>query len=245
VTAASDPYSRVYWRLIDDPKFDAIYPDDHGFATWVRLLMAADMAWPASALLPHGVHRASVKHLADVGLIDLGTGGRYRIHGLDKEREARSRHSSTAAQSRHRASSEHPSGIPRASNGTPRRMPSQDETRQDEYEYPASIPDGDRPEVPIVTWLAQTHHVAIPETSGLYRRVIGLVERHGAEVTRKAMERAIAAGAKGDRAIVLGAENFADPIPQPKDDRAAQEAADFERRVQATKRRNAETTGLS
>lgn len=84
------PYSRVYHAIVDDPKFASIYDDDRRLATWLRLLIVAEQAHPASANIPAGTHRASVKALVDAGLLDLGTGSRYRIHGLDAERERRS-----------------------------------------------------------------------------------------------------------------------------------------------------------
>jgi len=81
-------YSRVYWSIVDDPKFISIYDDDHHLASWLRLLLIADQAHPASAHLPANVRRQSVTALADCGLIDL-SGQRYRVHGLDAERERR------------------------------------------------------------------------------------------------------------------------------------------------------------
>lgn len=83
------PYSRVYWSVIDDPKFDSVYDDDRKLATWLRLLIIADQSHPASANIPAGTHRASVAALAKCGLIDLGTSSRYRVHGLDAERDRR------------------------------------------------------------------------------------------------------------------------------------------------------------
>lgn len=82
-------YSRVYWSIVDDPKFVSIYDDDHHLAAWLRVLLIADQAHPASAHLPTNVRRASVKALADAGLIDLQPNHRYRVHGLDAERERR------------------------------------------------------------------------------------------------------------------------------------------------------------
>lgn len=82
-------YSRVYWSIVDDPKFVTIYDDDHHLAAWLRVLLIADQSHPASAHLPSNVRRASVKALADAKLIDLQPNHRYRIHGLDAERERR------------------------------------------------------------------------------------------------------------------------------------------------------------
>jgi hypothetical protein len=83
------PYSRVYWAIIDDEKFKSIYDDNNHLASWMRLLLIADQAWPASAHMPANVRRASVAALVKAELIDLLDGGRYRIRGLDAERARR------------------------------------------------------------------------------------------------------------------------------------------------------------
>jgi hypothetical protein len=108
MTKERDPYSRVYWRAIDDPKFARVWDDDHALSAWLRLLVAADMAWPASATLYHGIRRSALRLLCDVGLVDMQTGGRYRIHGLDKERAARSETGRAAANVRHHGRADAP-----------------------------------------------------------------------------------------------------------------------------------------
>jgi len=89
MTKALDPYSRVYWRIVDDDRFSTIYGDDRHLAAWLRLLIAADQAWPASANLPASARPASVQALVDVGLVELRAKGIFRIHGLDAERSRR------------------------------------------------------------------------------------------------------------------------------------------------------------
>lgn len=84
----SGPYSRIYWRFIEE--FPAIYDDDRTFATWVRLLILADGTYPQPAPLPFGVKSAVVKQLVDAGLVTLVTRNRYRIRGQVAERERRS-----------------------------------------------------------------------------------------------------------------------------------------------------------
>ena len=138
------PYSRVYWEAIDDTKFATVWDDDHALSAWLRLLVAADMAWPASATLYHGVRRTALKALVDAGLVDMQTGGRYRIHGLDKERQRRSDDARAAINTRwHGRSDGAPAytdedygrssdGIPTYPNGSTERIPSQDEPRRDE-----------------------------------------------------------------------------------------------------------------
>jgi hypothetical protein len=83
------PYSRVYWSIVDDEKFAAIYDNDRHLATWLRLLIVADAIWPASATLPATARKASVEALIKAELIDPLPGRRYRIHGLDAERGRR------------------------------------------------------------------------------------------------------------------------------------------------------------
>lgn len=83
------PYSRVYWSIVDDEKFSSVYDNDAALACWMRLLIVADQAWPASAHLPSSAKRRAVQLLAEVELIDLQANGRYRIHGLDAERGRR------------------------------------------------------------------------------------------------------------------------------------------------------------
>lgn len=83
------PYSRVYWSIRDDEKFDAIRGNDHHLATWLRLLIAADMAYPSSADLPATVRKSSVTALVDAELVDLVSGGMFRVRGLTAERERR------------------------------------------------------------------------------------------------------------------------------------------------------------
>lgn len=82
-------YSRIYWSVMDDSKFDGIREDVRLFGSWSLLLVIADMAHPAPAYLPRTVPKAAITKLAEVGLIDLLGGHRYRVHGLDAERERR------------------------------------------------------------------------------------------------------------------------------------------------------------
>jgi hypothetical protein len=82
------PYSRVYWTIVDDPKFATIYDNDHHLAAWLRMLLVHDQAHPASGLVPSSCRASSVKALVDATLVDR-MGGRFRIHGLDAERERR------------------------------------------------------------------------------------------------------------------------------------------------------------
>ena len=118
--AERSPYSRVYWTIADDERFSTVYDHDAYLAAWLRLLLIADQAWPASGHLPASVAPRAVKALADCGLLILQSGHRFRIHGMDAERNARSNAARNAAAERWNS----------ARISTP--MPRRDETRQDE-----------------------------------------------------------------------------------------------------------------
>jgi hypothetical protein len=126
-------YSRVYWEAVDDPKFSDVWGDDHALAAWLRLLVAADMAWPASANVYHGIHRGALATLCKAGLVDMQATGRFRIHGLDKEREARSSAASDAVRTRYARSAD--GSTPVDANGHARSaetVPSKAEQSKDE-----------------------------------------------------------------------------------------------------------------
>jgi hypothetical protein len=82
-------YSRVYWSVMDDPKFDGVREEPRHLGSWALLLIVADMAWPAPAFRPPTVSLSSFRVLVTAGLIDEMSGGRYRVHGLDAERNRR------------------------------------------------------------------------------------------------------------------------------------------------------------
>jgi hypothetical protein len=83
------PYSRVYWSVMHDDKFDGVREDPRLIGSWLLLLIVADMAYPSPAYVLPTVSRSALKRLEEAGLVDLLDGHRYRIHGLDAERERR------------------------------------------------------------------------------------------------------------------------------------------------------------
>lgn len=101
VTGQAKPYVRVYYSVMDDPKFRDIYDDDRALATWLRLLLIADAMYPAPANLPRRVNDVTLKKLIDAGLVDIEQSDRYRIHGLVAEREHRSEHARKGARALH------------------------------------------------------------------------------------------------------------------------------------------------
>ena len=90
------PYSRVYHCITDDPRFATVIGDDAAGWTWVRLLVIAEQAWPASAYLPRWVRPRPLAVLIAAGIVER-EGDKYRIHGLDAERQGRSDHARGAA----------------------------------------------------------------------------------------------------------------------------------------------------
>jgi hypothetical protein len=85
---------------MDDEKFDGIRENVRHFGSWTLLLIVADMAHPAPAFVPANVPKASLQALAQCGLVDLLSGGRYRVHGLASERGQRSDSARNAAAKR-------------------------------------------------------------------------------------------------------------------------------------------------
>lgn len=95
------PYSRVYWTIRNDPRLLGIYPNDAHLATWMRLLLAADMSWPAPADIPSNVSRKSLDALESAGVIELVAGGMFTFHGLDAERGRRREAAAASARRRY------------------------------------------------------------------------------------------------------------------------------------------------
>jgi hypothetical protein len=162
---AERPYARLYLDLVDDPKFAGIYENDHHFAAWCRLLMIAEGAWPASAHLPSGrlARPSSVRVLSESTLIDARPGDRYRVHGLDNEREARADRARTSvAHRRDRSNNDRTTTVerPYIDRSTSRAEPSQDEQSRDTHTAHASDPadvywtlTGRYPSEKVVGWI--------------------------------------------------------------------------------------------
>lgn len=121
MSAARDPYVKVYYRIADDPRFETVFDNDAALSWWLRLLLIADGHWPSSAPIPAACKPKALNALTEAGLVDrIGT-HRFRIHGLDAEREKRSEHASQA--SRSRWSSNPLSTPPRNAPSNARNMP--------------------------------------------------------------------------------------------------------------------------
>ena len=238
------PYSRVYWSIVDDPKFATIYDDDRHLATWLRLLLVADQAHPASAPIPHGVRKVSLTALVDAGLVDLGTGHRYRIRGLDAERARRKAFATS------RPPSGGDSGTERDPNGFHTKGLRRDEGSKDEVsrDEPTRARDDlwSDPEGEALVWLAR-HGCDVRPGNGYHQKLVVAVERHGVNAVIGMMDRLAAAGTRnGDiKGFLFGAIDALDARDRPKlseleaQDRAEERDADFARRVARTRERNA------
>ena len=234
------PYSRVYWDVPDDPKFAVIFADDHHLATWLRLLLIADQAHPSSAPIPRtGVRIASLKALFDCGLVDAVPGDRFRIHGLDAERERRRLAATTRGRDGGGTRDRTDTGRSPNGPGTTGLRRDEVETRQDETTARASDDRWDAPESEAIQWLAK-HGCDIRPGNGYHRHLITLVEVHGVNAVVGMFDRLAGAGMKqGDtQGYVFGAKDALNAKSRPDlraidRDESAQERADIRsRRVQ-------------
>jgi hypothetical protein len=82
------PYSRIYWRFRDE--FPDVYQDKEAFGWWLTLLVIAEGAYPSAADLPRKLRPRVLEKLIDEELVTLLPGDRYRVRGLDAERQRRS-----------------------------------------------------------------------------------------------------------------------------------------------------------
>ena len=253
------PYSRVYHAIVDDPKFAAVYDDDRRLATWLRLLIVAEQAHPASAYIPTGTNRAAVTSLVDAGLIDLGSGSRFRIHGLDAERERRSEPGRIGAVARWSDSERNANAMrthtSRIASPKHAAMPDEtsiDETSRDEQDARTEHgPDPwDDPEGEAVAWLAK-HGCALLPSSGYYRHLVVMVEHHGVNAVVGMFDRLATAGThEGDvKGYIFGARDALDAKTRPKlgdlakEERTEEIDAAHHRRLAATQRNLAELRG--
>jgi hypothetical protein len=83
-------YVRVYYSIVNDDRFAAIYHDARHLGTWLQLLLVADAMYPADSPLPAYIHRASVRVLVEAGLVEERPHQHFRLHGLASERALRS-----------------------------------------------------------------------------------------------------------------------------------------------------------
>ena len=129
-------YSRIYHELSDE--FPDMY-DSGDLAGYVRLLVAADQAWPSKARWAGYVRDTEMARLVKTGLVIAIGEHRYTIKGLDKERQKRSDKASKAAAARNarRTASSISTSIASSTSSSSATsaghvLPSRDETSRDE-----------------------------------------------------------------------------------------------------------------
>jgi hypothetical protein len=124
---AARPYSRVYFEIVDHPRFERVYSNPHALGVWLQMLLTADAMHPMPAPMPP--RNPTVRLLIDVGLVIERPGNRYSMRGLSEERERRSDAARNAA-------------AVRWQNGrSAETMPRRDEHRKDETSNGANAPE--------------------------------------------------------------------------------------------------------
>lgn len=104
-------YVRLYYSVIDDPKFEAIYGDDAAWAAYTRLLMLADSMWPASPPIPKSCRQGAFRKLVNERIVDVLPGDKFRIHGLDAERALRKESAVRSASAKRSLTERSPNGF--------------------------------------------------------------------------------------------------------------------------------------
>lgn len=87
VSAPARRYARFYYAefMRDYPD---VYADDAAFAAFMRLLSAAEMAWPTTPEMPRSLRPKGLRTLVDRGLVKV-TGHTFVLKGFIKERTVR------------------------------------------------------------------------------------------------------------------------------------------------------------
>jgi hypothetical protein len=245
-------YVRVYFSIIDDPKFAEVYRHEATVGTWLKLLMTADAVWPASCDLPRWVKPGPLTLLTQAGIVDLLPDHRYRIHGLDAERTRRSTAAAVGGHASGRSRSvEHSLNERSRDERTESNLAKQSraETSRAEQNAPAQIERYDRyddPEQEALVWLAK-HGCDIRPGNGYHQKLVVAVEHHGVNALIGMMDRLAAAGTKaGDtKGFLFGAIDALDKRSRPNlaeleaEDRQGDLSADRQRRIERTKAENA------
>lgn len=120
------PFVRVYSTLGQD--HPRVYRDLRLLGGYVRLLMAADAAWPGSAEVPRSMPADVLAELEADEVIDV-EGDFYRFHGLEAERRGRIRGAAIGGRARARSADRDDHG---------RFLPSDDEPLDGPLDEPSS-----------------------------------------------------------------------------------------------------------
>ncbi len=208
------PYSRVYWSVLDDKKFDAIRADMRHFGSWTLMLVVADMSYPAPAFIPPSVPKASLAALVDAKLVELLPARMYRIKGLKSERESRSERGKAGAAARWSGNA---TALRPQSDGIATGLldeTSKEEKRREIAETETSARDDDPADTDLFVYLAQ-HGAFIRPESGFGVRLSGLIDRRGLDVVMEKAKALDAGEPMSDRQWVFGLEKALEAIPSP------------------------------
>jgi len=99
----SDDRKRPFARFFYDDflrEYPHVYADDAAFATWMRLLVVAEKAWPLTPELPRSARSKPVQTLVDAGLVAIGPDYTYALRGHDAERTRRNAAGNAGAHAR-------------------------------------------------------------------------------------------------------------------------------------------------
>jgi hypothetical protein len=240
-------YVRVYYNdLIRD--YPDVWYDDADLAAFVRLLSTADPMWPTPPELPRTVKARALDALKKAGLVIEYPRHRFGIKGLDAERSKRSDAASNAARNRW-------GNAERNATRTAEPMPTKDEpskpeqTRAEPNARTGNDP-WDAPEQEALVWLSR-HGCDVRPGNGYHQKLITAVERHGINAVVGSLDRMAQAGVpNGDvKGLLFGAIDMLDKQARPslvaleKEDRAADDRAARQRRIEATQVRLHETGG--
>jgi hypothetical protein len=233
-------YVRVYYSILEDPKFTGVFCDDAALGLWLRLLLNADASWPAPAMLPRRCSEESLKALTDAGIIDLLPNDLYRVHGLDAERGRRSAagragaaalHSQRASQSDRSATAERPQSDRRATAVRPQSdrsaepVPSKAEQEQEHKQSKSTnarararemrdwppTEDASLPTKEALDWLAVRSIYVNPNGSGLHQILARLCSEVGCPKVIATFEGMGRMNTANQ--YILGADRVLNPIP--------------------------------
>lgn len=109
------PFVRIYYGKLQK-EYPLVLYDPTALATYVRLLIVADQAWPAKPVLPTATRRADLELLRKGDLVTVGDHDIYTIKGYHKDRAKRQ--ATARANADKRWSKRNATALPPQSNGT-------------------------------------------------------------------------------------------------------------------------------
>lgn len=156
---AHGPYSRLYHVMADE--YPNVY-DSPDLADYMRLLTAADQAWPTSARWQGLASKPAMSRLVECGLIIPEGTTRYRVKGLDAERAKRREQAKLAALVRHSGSNAR-SNAQSSADSNARSMPSREEKRIEENGAFSRMPSSSKTDLANLKAVLDEHGLIPPK----------------------------------------------------------------------------------